>query len=240
MIVAIHQPHFLPWLGYMARMQQADLFVLLDHVQFERQNYQNRVLIKTGEGPRWITVPVFQNSQHEKIVDKQIDNHADGRQRWGRKVFLQMKYAYQGAPFFKRYESSLQELLDQRWEKLNDLNLALLQFLREAMDIRTPMISSSNLGVSGQKSEMVLALCKAVEADTFLGGMGGSRGYLDLSAFKTAGINVAWQGFSHPRYIQHPRPDLFTAGVSSLDLLFNCGPESCEILKGRVREHAEV
>src|SRR6185295_10483326 len=98
MIVAIHQPHFLPWQGYFERMQKADVFILLDHVQFERQNYQNRVMIKTGEGPRWITVPVFQASQQERIVDKVIDNHNVGRLRWGHKIYQTLLYAYQGAP----------------------------------------------------------------------------------------------------------------------------------------------
>src|SRR5690349_20766526 len=93
MIVAIHQPHFLPWLGYLERMLKADMFILLDHVQFEKQNYQNRVMIKTREGARWITVPVFTVSQHERIMDKTIDNHNEGRGRWGRKIYQTIQYA---------------------------------------------------------------------------------------------------------------------------------------------------
>src|SRR5207237_5691820 len=84
MIVSAHQPNFMPWLGFFDKMRKADLFVLVDHVQFERQNYQNRTRIKTGEGPRWLTVPVNQRSRNELILEKTIDNSRDGRLRWGR------------------------------------------------------------------------------------------------------------------------------------------------------------
>jgi hypothetical protein len=232
MNVAIHQPHFLPWVGYLDRMMKADLFIVLDDVQFEAQNYQNRVRIKTGQGPRWITVPVYHISQDQKILDKIIDNSRAGRLRWGRKVFLTLQYAYAGAPFFKQYASALKEIFDARWEKLADLNRELLDFLRQAMDIHTPMVNSSELGVSGQKSELVLNLCRAVGADTFLGGLGGSRGYVDAQAFERAGVQVQWQEFTHPRYAQHPGPDTFVEGLSTVDMLFNCGPESANLLRG--------
>ena len=80
MIVGIHQPHFLPWLGYLHRMAQVDAFVLLDHVQFERRNYQNRTMIRMNDEARWLTVPVMQRSQKERIVDKEVDNRLEGPQ----------------------------------------------------------------------------------------------------------------------------------------------------------------
>jgi hypothetical protein len=82
MRVAIHQPHFLPWLGYPHRMAQVDLFVLLDHVQFERRNYQNRTMFRMNGETRWLTVPVVQRSQKERIIDKEIDNRLDGSTWW--------------------------------------------------------------------------------------------------------------------------------------------------------------
>src|SRR5947209_12961076 len=85
MLVAIHQPCFMPWLGYLDRMLRSDLFVILDHVQFERRNYQNRALIRLEDEARWLTVPVVQVSQKEKIVEKMIDNPEDleGNRWWG-------------------------------------------------------------------------------------------------------------------------------------------------------------
>ena len=93
MIVTIHQPHFLPWAGYLHRMAQADLFVLLDHVQFERANYQNRTRILMNGAPRWVTVPVVQRSQKERIVDKEIDNRLEGPRRWGPIQFATLRQA---------------------------------------------------------------------------------------------------------------------------------------------------
>src|SRR4051812_25221515 len=99
MVVVIHQPHFIPWLGYLHRMAQADVFVLLDHVQFERANYQNRSRIRMDGAPRWLTAPVAQHSQKERIVDKQIDNRlADTPRWWSRAAFATIRHAYREAP----------------------------------------------------------------------------------------------------------------------------------------------
>src|SRR4051812_2878447 len=99
MIVAAHQPNFIPWLGYFDKMRKADLFVSVDHVQMERQSFQNRVRIKTGGGDRWITVPVVQDSRAERIMDKRVDNSRQGRFRWSRKMFLTLRYSYLAAPY---------------------------------------------------------------------------------------------------------------------------------------------
>ena len=226
MIVTIHQPLFLPWLGYLDRMLHADLFIVLDHVQFERRNYQNRTRIRFDGEARWFTVPVVQHSRDERIIDKQIDNTPCGADRWwGSRHFKTLCYAYREAPFFDDYAPCLRSIFDSRFERLVDLDLALLEWLRSALDIRTPMVRSSELGVGGRKSELMLNLCLASGAKVLLGGMGGSRDYLDVEAFERAGVEVRWQQFRHPRYAQcGPQP--FIPGLSSLDLLANCGPES--------------
>jgi hypothetical protein len=232
MIVAIHQPHFLPWLGYLDRMRQADLFILLDDVQFERRNYQNRVRIKTGQGAQWLCVPVVKGSQSDQIVDKLIHDPCTGHHRWGRRAFATLQYAYQGARHFGEFAPAIREIFETRWEKLVDLDWALTELLRDALQIRTPIVRSSELKVPGRKSELILNLCRAVAADVFLGGLGGSRGYLDEGTFAEAGIQVVWQKFTHPRYPQHPRPQEFTPGLSAIDLILNCGPDSPAILRG--------
>ncbi len=150
MLVAIHQPNFLPWLGYFDRMVNADLFVLLDHVQFERRNYQNRAQIRLEDEARWLTVPVVQLSQKERIVEKRVDNpEGDGPRWWGPNSFQTLRYAYRKAPHFELYAPRLREILETRWEKLVDLNIATLEFVRDALEIRTPMVRSSTLTVRG-------------------------------------------------------------------------------------------
>ena len=230
MLVAIHQPHYVPWLGYLDRMAKADLFIVLDHVQFERRNYQNRTMIRCEGQEKWLTVPVVQLSQKETIVDKGVDNSEEGSRAWGPNHFKTLKYAYRKAPFFAHYAPKLQEILEAKWDKLVDLDLAMLDFLRHEFQIRTPLKRSSEMRAEGARSELLLNLCREIgPGSTFLGGLGGSRGYLNLEAFAAAGIGVEWQQFKHPVYAQCGDTP-FMPGLMSLDLLFNCGPRGAEIL----------
>jgi hypothetical protein len=235
MIVAIHQPHFLPWLGYLHRMAQADLFVLLDHVQFERRNYQNRTLIRMNDEARWLTVPVVQRSQKERIVDKEIDNRLDGA-KWAPNHFTTLRHAYREAGFFSTYAAAFRRLFETRWERLVDLNHAGLELLREAFGIRTPLARSSELAVEGTRGELILNLSRAVGADTLIAGIGGSRGYLDLEAFARAGVRVVRHDWLHPEYPQCGAAP-FIGGLSAIDMLFNCGPQSRRLLLGEAATH---
>jgi hypothetical protein len=219
MRVAIHQPHYLPWLGYLHRMARADLFILLDHVQFERGNYQNRTSVRVNGAAHWLTVPVLQCSQKERILEKRIDNRRD----WAALHYETLRRAYAAAGYFSAYVPALRRIYAQRWERLVELNEATLALLREANGISTPFVRSSELGVGGAKSELVLNLCKAVAARALLVGMGGSRAYLDRAAFAEAGIALELQEFAHPVYRQRGG-GRFTPGLSALDHLLNCGP----------------
>jgi hypothetical protein len=241
MIVAIHQPNFFPWLGYFDRMIRSDLFVLLDHVQFERRNYQNRALIRLEDESKWLTVPVVQVSQRERIIEKRVDNPADlgGSRWWGPNHFNTLRYAYRKAPHFERYAPRLREILESRWDKLVDLNLATLDFMREALQIETPTMRSSAMQVEGQRSGLLLDICRNAGASAFLGGMGGSREYLDKEAFAAAGMGVTWQDFSHPEYPQCGTAP-FMKGLTSLDLLFNCGPRAAEIVRQQKTQEHEL
>ena len=223
MIVSIHQPHYLPWLGYLHRMAQVNLFIVLDHVQFERRNHQNRSQIRLNGEARWLTVPVVQRSQKERIIDKLIDN-TDPRP-WGAIQFATLRHAYREAKHFKIYAAALRGILESRWERLVALDYAMLELMRDAFGIRTPLARSSELAAEGAKSELILNLCRAVGADTLLAGFGGSRRYLDAQAFERAGVRIKWHEFSHPIYPQcGPQP--FIPGLAALDMLFNCGPQS--------------
>lgn len=229
MIVAIHQPHYLPWLGYLHRMAQVDLFIVLDHVQFERRNHQNRSQIRNDGKAHWLTVPVVQRSQKERIIEKLIDN--SGRP-WGPQHYATMRYAYRDVPHFGAYAGALREILEARWERLAHLDRAMLDLLRDAFQIRTPLARSSELGVDGAKSDLILNLCRAVGADALLAGFGGSRRYLDAERFAQEGVRIHWHEFSHPMYPQCG-PQAFIPGLAAVDLLFNCGPHSGPILTAR-------
>jgi len=228
MRIAIHQPHYLPWLGLLHRMAAADLFIVLDHVQFERGNYQNRTQVRVNGAAHWLTVPVLQRSQKERIADKEIDWSRD----WPATHYETLRRAYTGGGYFGAYGPELKRIYARRWPRLADLNDATLAFLRDAFDIRTPLVKGSQLGVGGAKSELVLNLCKAVGAKALIVGLGGSRDYLDRRAFAEAGVALEPQEFKHPIYPQRgPAP--FIPGLSAFDLLLNCGPDSRRRLEGR-------
>lgn len=238
MIVAIHQPHFLPWLGYLHRMATADLFVLLDHVQFERRNYQNRTMIRFNGEARWLTVPVVQRSQKERIVDKEVDNRPDGAKDWAPGNFATLRHAYSRAPYFADYAAAFEGLFAQRWERLVDINQAGLDLLREAFGIGTPLERSSRLAVEGTRGDLLLNICRAVGARTLLAGTGGSRGYLDVAAFANSGIQIVFHDWIHPQYRQ-AGPGEFIRGLSAIDLLFNCGARSRAVLLGNSQSRSQ-
>ncbi|HYG56425.1 MAG TPA: WbqC family protein [Burkholderiales bacterium] len=232
MKVAIHQPHFLPWLGYLHRMASVDTFVILDHVQFERRNYQNRASVRMDDESRWLTVPVVQRSQKERIVEKEIDNTVP----WGAKHFATLRHAYRDAGFFSTYAPSLKSIFERQWGRLSELTAVTMEFARDAFGIRTPIVRTSELGVDGAKSDLILNVCKAVGATGLVAGFGGSRGYLDVEKFAAEGVRVEWHQFTHPQYRQCGTAP-FMPGLASVDLLFNCGPESRAILLGEPARH---
>ncbi|HET6611213.1 MAG TPA: WbqC family protein [Kofleriaceae bacterium] len=233
MIVAAHQPHFLPWLGYFDKILHSDVFVIVDHVQFERQNFQNRNRIKTRNGVQWLVVPVLRGSRGDRIVDKQIDNKRDGRTTWGERIFRTLAHAYTKAPWFRAHRDFFEHALTRPWTRLCDLDLAIIHYLLEQLEIHTPLVRSSALdGIQGARSDMIVTLCGAVGADTYLSGSGGSREYLDVASFTRRHIQVSWQSFEHPEYPQLAPPSGFAPRLSAVDLLFNCGPEAAAILRG--------
>jgi hypothetical protein len=232
MKVAIHQPHFLPWLGYLHRMASVDVFVVLDHVQFERRNYQNRSSIRIDNEARWLTVPVIQRSQKELIVEKEIDNAV----AWGPKHFSTLKHAYRDAGYFSHCAVELKKILESPWGRLADLTWATMGFARDAFGITTPLVRSSELGVDGAKSDLILSVCKAVGAERMLAGFGGSRGYLDVEKFAAEGVTIEYHRFTHPEYRQCGTAP-FMPGLAAIDLLFNSGPQSREILFGEPARH---
>jgi len=126
--------------------------------------------------------------------------------------------------------SRLEEKFETLQKDYAELNAAMLDFLRNAFDIRTKIVRSSELGVDGQRAGLLLNICHAVGADTLLAGDGGSRGYLDVEEFARAGVRVTWQNFKHPAYRQCGGAP-FVAGLSAIDLLLNCGPQSRELLE---------
>lgn len=225
MIVAIHQPHYLPWLGYMDKLDRADAFVILDTVQFVRREYQNRNRIRTADGSTWLTVPV-KGSYQAQLQDITIDNEKD----WGRKHLQTLKLNYSRAPYFIEHLPFFIDTYAKRWEKLLPLCLHILDYLKEAFGITTPLHLASDLSAREEPTARLIDLCRALGADTYLSG-GGGKNYMDLEMFQEAQIAVEFQDFNHPVYPQCFEP--FEPAMASIDMLFNCGREGFELIKKR-------
>jgi len=236
MIVAAHQPAFLPWLGYLDKLAKADVFVVMDDLQYEARNFQNRNRVKINAGAAWLTVPLRRGSQADRISDKLIDNTGSPRHHWQHRCWRTLEIHYGKTPFFVQYQDELRDVFTRRWDKLVDLDLHMLELARKWLGITRPIVRASTLGLSGQKTQRIIDMCKKVGAKLYLSGAGGSTGYLDLEALQRSGIGLMWQKFHHPTYPQRYPKVGFVSHLAFIDLLFNCGPESRQILWGRAEE----
>ncbi len=228
MLLVGHQPNYLPYLGFVHKIAQADAFVLVDNVQFVKRGpfgwiHRNRVL--TRQGPLWLTVPVLTKGKFTQTIQETTINNA---LPWAHKHWRTIEIAYGKARHFARYAPPFAELYARRWEKLTDLNEALILAILAAFEIDVPVQKASALGVSGKATEYVINLCRKAGADAYLSGVHG-QDYLEPARFQAEGIALRFQAFAHPVYPQ-AHPGAFTANLSAIDLLFNCGPESRKIL----------
>ncbi|MDA8125064.1 MAG: WbqC family protein [Deltaproteobacteria bacterium] len=226
MIVAAHQPQYLPWLGYYDKIDRADAFVLLDTVQFKKNEWQNRNRIKTAAGPQWLTVPVTYTFP-QRIDAVGINN----RERWQHKQRQAIVSNYRHAPCWDFVAPLLEEILSRPWEKLAPLNIFVVKKLAERLGITTPLYVASELpAFPDDPDERLIAIAKHFGADTYLAGAGG-HGYMDLDRYERNGIKVLFQKYDHPVYEQ--KFGGFEPFLSVLDLLFNHGPASLSILRGK-------
>lgn len=225
--VVVLQPSYLPWLGYFEQMARAHQFVYYDDVQYDKEGWRNRNRIKTAHGEQWLTVPVLTKDRFgQRIHEARINNDSS----WGRKHLAALRQNYAKAPYFKEYYPVLEELLSRRWELLFDLVVETNEALRRALGVATPVHFSSRLGIGGGQTERLVNLCRHFGAGLYLSG-NAAREYLDLAQFAAAGVRVEFQEYAHPTYPQlHGE---FLPFLSVVDLLFNCGKDSLQILLTR-------
>lgn len=235
-VVAIHQPETLPWLGFLDKLRQCDVFVLLDDVQFEKHYFQNRNRIRTPtpQGWSWLTIPVRIGGRFGQRIDQvEIDDAAP----WRRKHLAAIEQHYHRAEAFARHWPALQACYAAEPATLAEFNITIIQWMMETVGLVRPLIRSSTLGAGDGRSARLLEICRLVGATEYLSGVSG-REYLDLTLFERAGIGVRFQEFRHPVYRQCYEP--FVPGMSGLDLLLNCGDVSAEVLAGGLAQPASA
>lgn len=225
MIVAIHQPNYLPWIGYFYKMMLADCFVLFDNAQFSKGSVINRNKIKGPSGAQFLTVPVRTSQGHlQKINEIEIVME----NKWQHKHWVSIESCYNRAPFFKQYRIIFEAIYNRNsWLSLSKLNEYIILILKDALGIKTKIILASELEIDGKVN--ILTICKNLGASCYLSG-DGSQGYLVEEEFIENGILVRYANFKHPAYY----PQLFKnfiPNLSIIDLLFNCGSKSLGIIQ---------
>lgn len=222
--ITIHQPDFLPWAGFFRRWDMADLFIILDDVQFLRRGWHHRDKIKTNAGEKWLTIPIEKKGNyHQQIKDVQIENTSN----WRKKHLETIKAGYGKAPEFSRIFPELEKIYFSEDSTLMGFNLKLLKYVSGLLDINTPFKFSSEFGINSKGTERLLELVKKVNGTDYLTGTG-SRDYLDESAFSKGDIGVTWDEFDFPVYNQVY--DNFIPKLSILDCLMMLKPEKIRSL----------
>lgn len=227
MKVTIHQPEHMPWLGFFHKISVADVYIVLDNVQYRRRYFQNRNKIRTNKGWQWIIAPI-EKSDRDSLLIKDVRifrEEVKCREKNTQSIYS----CYSKAPYFETYWEDFEKIYSRDYQLLIDLNLDLLHFFFAKLDIKPNIISASSLGVEGEKGDLMLNLCKAVGATTYISGISG-REYLDAEQFQTNNIELVFQKFHHPIYRQLYEP--FISCMSTIDLLFNHGLDSLNIIKG--------
>ncbi|MEO1267082.1 MAG: WbqC family protein [Myxococcota bacterium] len=222
--IGIHQPNFLPWLGYFAKMNACDIFVFLDDAQFSKNSYINRVRLQQNGAARWFTVPVQHNGLHQTIGETLI---APGH-RWRRKHMGTLQAVYRRAPHYRFVMDRLAPLYDDPPEHLADFNILLIQAIAHMLGIDTPTRRASEVGVDETSTDRLVTLVRAYNGTTYISGKGGAT-YQDPQRFKEAGVTLDVRAYQPIPYPQ-PHEGPFLPGLSAIDALFARGPDARELL----------
>jgi len=225
--VAIIQSNYLPWKGYFDVLAGVDQFVLYDHVQYTRRDWRNRNRVKTKQGVKWVTVPVFIQERSKQTI--RATKIAD--QRWATKHWKTICQAYGRSKYFSNYQEIFSELYlkASHLEYLSEINTLFIREICGLLGITTEIQRSDELQLIEGKNESLIGICKQLDADIYVSGPA-AKTYLDLNLFNEAGIEVQFMDYSnYPEYEQlHGK---FEHAVSIIDLLFNTGQEARKYMK---------
>jgi hypothetical protein len=222
--LVVLQPGYIPWLGFFDQMRRSDVFIYYDDVQFDKNGWRNRNRIKIQNSAQWLSVPVRQSGRTgQRICDVEIVRP----QPWAQRHLRSIREAYAQAPFLKLYYEEIAEILQRDWQLLVELDIAVVALMCRWLGLDRRILRSSELNIAGGKSERLINLCRHVGADRYLSG-NSAGDYLDTGLFAAANIAVEWQDYVHPSYPQ--LHGAFVPFMSTLDLLFNVGPGSLEVV----------
>lgn len=228
LIVSVHQPNYLPYLGFFDKMIHSDIFVIYDDAQFNKEDFQHRNKIRIFHGWKWLTVPV--EKKLKSINEIKIRNELKIKgNKWSDAHRRNIRDNYIDTHFYSKYEHDFEGIFRENYVNLIDLNMQIIYFLKDAFNIKTKIIFSSELGFTSKSTARLVDIVESLNGDIYLSGVMG-RNYLNLSLFRSKNIEVHYQEFKHPTYPQ--RYEGFIPNMSSIDILFNLGgiPKEQEVI----------
>lgn len=228
MFVSIHQPDYLPWLGYFNKIKQADIFVLLGAAGYSRNGFHNRNKIKTPQGWSYLTIPI----SREYIFKPLNETKLPLDRSWTTKHLKAIENNYRRAPYWDQYGDFFKNLYEKKVDNFNtlaELNSYIIIWFSEQFGLNTKLVKDTDLPIdlNLKATNLLIAVNKAVGAKRYLSGPSGKK-YLELKKFRAAGIEVEYQEYHEPEYKQMFGE--YIKGLSAVDLLLNHGPASIKYL----------
>jgi hypothetical protein len=229
MIITTSRPYFAPYAGYFFKAHLADVFVILDSVQFPRgTTWITRNRLKNDQGAWWLTVPVRKKGLGlQKINDVCTMQEA----RWVHKHVSGIRHAYKHAPYIDEHLQFIESVYASETVRLIDFNLKIIRHLMLYMGIDTEIRRLSELNIQASGDQLLIEIVRFFDADVYLAPAAAAK-YIDAGLFEKAGIEFRTVGFRAPVY-----PQLwgdFIPDLSAFDLLFNCGPKARDIVMSQV------
>lgn len=224
MIVAGHQPQYIPHIGFFNKISKADVFVIVDNVQFSRKSWQQRTLIKRDDKELCLTIPALKKGKAEQLIN-QVEILNDG---WQRKHWKSICLAYEKSPYFYMYKDDLESFYTREWTMLAEFTEALLRYFIDAIGIKFKAIYlGSQLGIQGEKTSLLIDICIKTGCDTYLSGSG-AKAYLDEQLFLESHLEHRFNEFTPVPYKQHGHS--FLPGMGIIDAMFMYGPNTIDLI----------
>ena len=226
MRIAIMQPTYLPWMGYFAMIDQVDIFIIFESVQFSKRSWQQRNQINTANGPVWLTVPVLSKGKRGQLINEvEIDTTSN----FHKSHISSIVNHYRKSPYFLEYSGELFSILEKGHLNLSELTAELITLLCRVLGITTTIKYSSKMENKGTKADLLAMLCQQLDVTEYVSALG-SREYLEESGiFNKLGIPIKYNEYDHPEYLQTFGE--FVPYMSIIDLLFNEGPDSLSVIR---------
>lgn len=225
MIVSIHQPNFIPWIGYFYKICCSDVFVLLDTAQFEKNSVADRNVVKGNNAAVQIKLPVkcLHHTDSYNDVAVRITDY------WIDKTLKTLEYNYKKAKYFEEIYEDIRKWLKRSDLSLSEYNSFIIIDICKKMHIKTQIRFSHDLDIDSSNIQRIIDICKYFNADIYFSG-NGARTYQNEENFRKNGITLQYTDFLHPVY--HQLWKGFLPNLSIVDLLFNEGYEnSSKIIK---------